>query len=279
MSRHDLYLKHQDIFERALSHVARRHRCASDEAQDFAGWVRLKLVESDYAMLAEYRGQASMGTYLAIVVQRLLLDYRIAKWGRWRPSAEAKRLGPLAVRLETLLARDRFTFDEAFHSIRAADPTCTRALLEDLRDRLPERAPGAQFEGEDALAFVPSTEASPDEAMIDEETAQRKRAAGRALAAVVRDLPAQDQILLRLRFAEGLQIAEIARLLHLTARPLYRRLERLASLIRERLASQGLRGEDFSWGGPRRSAPHEKEPAVSRPKVAIEPFGAVSKQE
>ena len=40
------------------------------------------------------------------VIQRLFLDARIAKWGKWRPSVSARRLGGVAVLLERLLTRD-----------------------------------------------------------------------------------------------------------------------------------------------------------------------------
>jgi RNA polymerase sigma factor (sigma-70 family) len=246
MPRSHLYLTHAPLIERALLFTARRHRCSADEAEDFAAWARLKFVENDYAALAAFEGRSGMGSYLAVVVQRLFLDYRIAKWGRFRPSAEGKRLGPLAVRLETLLYRDGLSLDEAYQTLRAVDPELRREVLEDLQARLPVRV-APRFEGEEALASVAAAEAAPEELAIAKEEAARKRRASAALGETIAAFEPQDQIILRLRFAEGRQIAEIARVLHLDARFLYRRIERLVAELRRRLGERGVSGDDFGW--------------------------------
>lgn len=247
MPRTDLYLTHQLLIERALRFTARRHRCAADEADDFAAWARLKLVENDYAILAQFEGRAGMASYLAVVVQRLFLDYRISKWGKWRPSAEAKRLGPLAVRVELLLVRDGLNLEEAYQTLRAADPELQREALEDLQARLPVRV-SRRFEGEEALESMAAAEPAPEERLLEKEETGRKRQANRCLMEAMRELEPQDQIILRLRFAEGMQIADVARTLHLEARPLYRRIERLVAELRRGLGERGIAGEDFGWG-------------------------------
>jgi len=243
----DLYSTHRPTIERIIRYIARRHRCDVDEAEDFAAWARLKLVDNDCAILAKYQGRADMGSFLLIVVGRLFLDYRISKWGPWRPSAEAKRLGPLAVRLETLRVRDGLSFEEAFQTLRAIDPELEREVLEELEARLPVRLP-RRFEGEAALQMVADTHAAPEAAVIEEETAARKRQAGAVVRQLMDELDPQEQIILRLRFTEGMQIADVARTLHIDARPLYRRIEQLLAELRRGLAAHGLRGEDLGWG-------------------------------
>ena len=190
-----------------------------------------------------------MASYLAVVVQRLFLDYRNAKWGKWRPSAEAKRLGPLGVRVETLIARDGLSLEETYQTLRAADPELRREVLEDLQARLPART-SRHFEGEEALESMAGTELAPEDRVIQKEEAMRKRQASGALLEVMRTLEPQDQIILRLRFAEGLQIADVARTLRLEARPLYRRIERLVAELRRGLGERGIAAEDFGWGSP-----------------------------
>ena len=246
MARDQLYLAHQVLIERVFRSTARRHRCDADEAEDFAAWARLKLVENDYAILGEFEGRAGLGTYLAVVVQRLFLDYRVSKWGKWRPCAEAKRLGPLAVRLETLLSRDGLTLEEAFQTMHAADRELRREALEDLVARLPVRVP-RRFVGEGALESLAGAEPAPDERALEKETNADRRRSSAALAELLRQLDPQDQIVLRLRFAEGMPIADIARSLHLAARPLYRRIERLIKELRRGLNDLGISGDDLGW--------------------------------
>jgi RNA polymerase sigma factor (sigma-70 family) len=247
MSREHLYLAHQRVIERILRFIARRHRCDQEETEDFAAWARLKLVDNDYAILAAYQGRADIGSYLLVVIQRLFLDYRISKWGAWRPSAEAKRLGSLAVRLETLRARDGRSFEEAYQTLRGVDPELRREVLEDLEARLPARSP-RRFEGENALESLADPRAAADEGVIEEEVSARKRKATAVVIELMRELAPQDQLVLRLRFAEEMQIADVARTLRLDARPLYRRIERLLADLRRGLAERGLRGDDLGWG-------------------------------
>ncbi len=126
--------------ERAIHFVARRHRLSRTEEDDFAGEVKLALVENDYDVLARFQGRSSLRTYLTTVVQRLFLDHRCRLWGKWRPSAEAQRRGPVALRLEVLLYRDGLTFDEAVETLRTNFcVTETREELGELMQTLPVR--------------------------------------------------------------------------------------------------------------------------------------------
>jgi len=262
----NLYLVHETVIERILGFIARRHYCDQDEAEDFAGWARLRLVDNDYAILAAYEGRADIGSYLLMVAQRLFLDYRNSKWGSWRPSAEAKRLGPLGRRLEALLAREGLSFEEAFRTLRSSAPDLSRDSLEDLRARLPLRPP-RRFQGESALQTMAAPGALADEEMIEAETAERKRRASAVVSELLQQLEPQEQLILRLHYFEQMQVSDIARELHLDARPLYRRIERLLAHLRRELAARGVTADDLGWeagmrterGGPRRYAATPRE--------------------
>src|SRR5882672_2358170 len=83
--------------ERVVGALARRHGLSADDRADFASWVKLKLVEHDYRVLQRFRGESTITTYLTTVIAMVYRDYRAHRWGRWRPSAAALRLGRLAV--------------------------------------------------------------------------------------------------------------------------------------------------------------------------------------
>src|SRR6202008_4136539 len=99
--------------------IARRHQLSADEADELGSSVRLKLVENDYEVLRKFEGRSQLRTYLTTVVKRHFLDDRNARWGKWRPSAQARRLGPVAVLLDQFLTRDRLPFEEAVQAIEA----------------------------------------------------------------------------------------------------------------------------------------------------------------
>lgn len=247
MSRQQLYLDHLELIEQVIRFTCRRHRCSADEAEEFGGVARLALVKGDYSVLAAFEGRSKLSTYLTVVLQRLFLEFRVHKWGRWRPSAEAKRLGPLAIRLETLISREGLSLEEAFQRLHAIDPDFHREQATELAARLPAR-PLRRFEDEEALADLPSPGPAPEAALLDREAAAQKRRATACLADVIAALPAHDQLILRLRFGEGRQIVEIAEVLQTEARPLYRRIERLAQGLRQELEARGVASEDFGWG-------------------------------
>src|SRR5262245_62099749 len=97
-----VYLACLRVIDDIAAQVCRRHRLSSTEAEDFMSEVRLHFIDRDYEVLRKFEGGCSVTTYVTVVIQRLLLDYRNREWGRWRSSAQAKRLGPTAILLERL---------------------------------------------------------------------------------------------------------------------------------------------------------------------------------
>ena len=56
----------------------------------------------------------------------------------------------------------------------------------------------------------------------------------------MRSLSDLDRLILRLRFQDGLAVADIARALHLDQKPLYRRFEELLRRLRAALEAAGI---------------------------------------
>ncbi|HWW61021.1 MAG TPA: hypothetical protein VN181_06620, partial [Thermoanaerobaculia bacterium] len=132
----ELFRESAPLIERITAVVSRRARLAPADAEDFAGNVRLALIEDDYAVLRKYAGRASLASFLSVVIQRLLFDERTHNLGRWHPSAEAERIGPAGVLLERLISRDRRSLDEARALVLAAHP---QADVDAIAARLPPR--------------------------------------------------------------------------------------------------------------------------------------------
>jgi RNA polymerase sigma factor for flagellar operon FliA len=109
----ELFLSALPDVEAAVGFIARRNRLSAAEAEEFAAEARLALIDRDYRILAAFQGRSRLKTYLVTVLQRVFLDLQRRRLGKWRPSAEAVRLGPTAERLERLLYRDGRTLGEA----------------------------------------------------------------------------------------------------------------------------------------------------------------------
>src|ERR1043165_8030166 len=111
--------------ERLARFVCRNAHVVGADVEDFASTVKLALIEDDYSILRAWEGRSSLATYLTVIMQRLLANERFRTLGRWRPSAEATRLGDAAVQLEMLLVRDERTLADAIPIVRALDATLT----------------------------------------------------------------------------------------------------------------------------------------------------------
>jgi RNA polymerase sigma factor for flagellar operon FliA len=239
-SREALFLSQLDLIERVIAFVCARQHLAPADADDFGSYVKLKFVEDDYGMLAKFEGRSSLRTFLTVVIQRLFLDFRIMAWGKWRPSAEAKRAGAVAILLEQLTVRDGHGFDEACEILKTNHRIdMDRGSLERLAARLPSRS-RRRFEPDDELANVASKDRPVDDLAAERDhqaTADRLSHALRALTAAI---DAQDRLILALRFEDGKTVAEIASILRLDQKALYRRMERLLKDLRKGLEAQGI---------------------------------------
>lgn len=242
MSPHDLFLSQLPRIEAVTEWVCRRHHCSADEAEEFSASVGAKLIADDYAIFRKFQGKCRLETYLTTVITRLFLDWRNHLWGKWRPSAEARRLGPVARKLEEL-ARDGYTFEESCELLRTNHGVgLSRAELEALAARLPVRLP-RKMEGEERLEVLPAGEPGPDERILERERQEARGRLWQALEHALATLPDEDRLILKMRYESDLQIVEIARALHVEAKPLYRRIERLGKDLRAALEREGIEGK------------------------------------
>jgi RNA polymerase sigma factor (sigma-70 family) len=235
------FLANLEWMRQAMGTVCRRRGMLGADAEDFVSWATCKLLEDDYAVLRQFRGESSVRTYLSVVIVTLHRSYRAQYWGRWRPSAAARREGALGTRLETLLYRDGCAFREAVEILRTSSggARLDERRLAALSRSLPARAVRRTGEGAQALEELPGEETS-DGGVLSAETEAECGAMNAALDAALATLPAVDRLVVRLRFWEGLTVADIARALGLPQKPLYRRLERALRALRRTLESSGL---------------------------------------
>jgi RNA polymerase sigma factor (sigma-70 family) len=234
-----LFLANLALVESVVRFVCGRHKVGADETEEFASEVKLKLVDRDYEVLARFEARSTLRTYLTVVVQRMYLDYRNHQWGKWRPSAAARRLGPVAVRLETLMARDGLAFPEACRHLTEEERAATTPdMLIEMACQLPVRVRRVRVDPA-ALDTIATGEQADEIALLTDRRAVAHRVA-HALRAALDGLPDQDRLILRLRFLEACSVADIARALHLDAKPLYRRVETLLRQLRKTLLDAGV---------------------------------------
>jgi RNA polymerase sigma factor for flagellar operon FliA len=239
-SAEDLFLSQLDVIDRVISFVSSRHHLPGVDADDFDSHVKMKLIEDDYGILRKFQGRCNLRTYLTVVVQRLFLDYRITAWGKWRPSAEAKRCGQAAILLERLTQRDGYGFEEACELMETNHQvTLSRAEIETIAARLPHRV-RRRFESDAGLRDLPADQPSLDEIVVEQEHAVTAARVETALNAVMAGLDSQDRLIFQLRFRDGRTVADIARTLRLDQKALYRRVNHCLDRLLKSLQGSGI---------------------------------------
>lgn len=239
-----LFRDHLPFIDHAVASVTRVLGLRGADAEEFAAWARTRLWEGEYAILRKWRGESRLTTYLTTVVVNLGREFRVKRWGRWRASAAAQRLGPLAVRLETLVYRDGLRLDEAAELLRTRGETdASDRALAGLLARVPVRArPRRHDDGEVPIESI-ADDAAADDALLEQESHAERRAAYRALRDAVACLTPDERIVIRMHYLEGRSIADVARALCTEQKPLYRMKDRALHTLAAQLHAAGVTRE------------------------------------
>jgi RNA polymerase sigma factor (sigma-70 family) len=230
---------HYDLIQRKIQHLSRRGGLPDHEAEEFRSWAVFKLVEDDYRILGSWEGRSTLKTYLAVVLVNLMRDYRTQVWGKWRPSAAARRQGRAGMLLERLWVRDGLSFEEASERLRTEHGIhLSPAELERIAARLPRR-PARRRVGEKVLYGIP-VDGQVESRVEGAEQARTRARLRRALQPLLRGLSAENRRLLELYYRDDLSMAAIAPLVGKSQRELYALRDRCLKALRRSLESLGL---------------------------------------
>lgn len=233
------------LVDRVVAFIARRNGLSAADRDELGSVVRLKLVENDHNILRKFEGRSRFETYLTTVIQRIFLDERISRWGKWRPSAEARRLGATAVRLQELMGRDGLGADQAVEVLRQRHGAAeSRDELRRLAQRIAVPSP-RRFVGEEALRDLATSGEEVEQGVRAREERRAASDAETQLTHALGGLTSEERLLVKMRFLDSFTIAEIAAALRMPVKPLYRRFEGLLSALRQVLESAGLTASEI----------------------------------
>jgi RNA polymerase sigma factor for flagellar operon FliA len=252
-----LFLDNLALIEKLAALIARRHHASVEEAEEFGSELKLKLIEANYAVLRNFQGTSTLKTYLTSVISYAFLDFRDKRWGKWRASAAAKKLGPVAVRLEELLDKEGRSFDEACEILRTNHKVSeSRRELEEIWKRLPPKT-SRRMEGVDDLQDLPAPGVRPEDLVFEQELRETRERVALALKKVLDSLSPEDLLIVKMSILDNLKIVDVAGLLCMKQKPLYRRREKILGQLRRGLEREGVRWEqvsdllnrsDLGWG-------------------------------
>ena len=233
---------HYHVIWKKLLHLSRRSGLPEHEAEEFRSWTLIRLVEDDYRILASWEGRSSLPTFLTVVLTNLMRDYRTHLWGKWRPTAAAKRQGSEAVLLEQLCGRDGLSFDEAVERMwNEHGVSLSRAELEEIALLLPRRMERRRV-GEEELLRIP-VDGRVESRVEDAERSRTEEELRVLLAPLFRSLSAEDRLLLKLHYWDGLSMSAISPLLGRPQRELYSVRDKCLKKIRRNLEAAGVSPE------------------------------------
>ena len=234
------------VIDEVSAQVCRRHRLSADESEDFMSEVRLHFIQREFEPLRRFEGRSSLRTYLTVVITRLFLNYRNRLWGRWRPSTEARRLGPPAILIERLVARDGWTFDQVVTMFRINHGETLDGPLAAFCVKVSQRPPSRQVVAEREAEGVCSSAASPDANLVRAEHEFLAKRVQVALERACEALEPEERLLIKMRFEDHLSIADIARALHRDQKRLYRVIERVLATLGRTLEADGISRGDVN---------------------------------
>jgi RNA polymerase sigma factor (sigma-70 family) len=241
----ELFLRHVSTIERIAAFVARRGHLSDTDGEDFAAFVNVELIERNYEIIRKFEGRSEFSTYLMTVIQRLFYQFRVKEWGKWRPSAEARRLGDKGILVEKLLTRDNYSLGEVVQILTTGCATCTPAEIEAIYARLPLRVPRPVLVSDDISPDAIAGGSEPDDALFGENRAAIAREASAAVDKALAGLEQEDVLILRLRFFESWKVPEIAEALALDQKKTYKRIDKLLKKLRMTLQRSGLSRRDI----------------------------------
>ncbi|HEV7785628.1 MAG TPA: sigma-70 family RNA polymerase sigma factor, partial [Thermoanaerobaculia bacterium] len=243
--------EHFPLIRQRLDRLSRLSGLPEHEAEELRAWALFKLVENDYRILASWEGRSSFSTFLTVVLVNLTRDYRIHVWGKWRPSAAALRQGSEAVLLERLYVRDRLPLDETIERMRTEHGiSLSRAELEEMAASL-RRSPERRQVGEEELLRIP-VDGQVESRIENGERSRTEERLRELLGPLLQSLPAQDRLLLKLHFRDGLSMAAISPLLGRPQRELYSARDKCLKKLRRSLEGAGLSPDQVRrlWAAP-----------------------------
>lgn len=237
--------RHFEVVCQIIDGIARRNHLSDDELKSYRSYAYERLLDRGFRMIRAYSERAAPRTYLTVVLTNVYRDFRIKQYGKFRPSAEARRLGATAVLLDTLIHRDGQPRGEAIRRVASRDDVeLSEADLWMIVERLPRRIRRSEVRLDD----LSPPRSGKDPAGIHErgEQADRMEECREALQEAMKTLPTEDQRIIRLHVWEGKTLAAVARELDLKQKPLYRRVKRAYRRLRAHLEARGFRGEDVA---------------------------------
>ncbi len=245
-SRH-AWVDFLDTYSPVLYQTARACTTSDDDAADCYLHICQRLAAGGYRRLLKFKpqGKASFTTWLRVVARNICLDWHRSQSGRHRPFKFLQRLSPLEIEIYNQRFVGGASPEETLQRLGPLFPGVSLSDLKDIEERLqgslssrqqwilatrkqPEFSASVAVAGEEEESGVnvPDPGPSQETRFVEQERLSR-------LESSVGSLPAQERLLVQLRFEQDLSLEEIARVCGLNdAQQVHRRLTAILKKLR-----------------------------------------------
>jgi RNA polymerase sigma factor (sigma-70 family) len=245
---HDAWVEFLDTYSPVLYQTARGCTSTDDDAADCYLHICERLARDGFRRLLKFKpqGRASFTTWLRVVARNICLDWHRSQSGRLRPFRFLQRLSPLEIEIYNQRFVRGASQEETLHQLETLFPGVSLSELSNIEERLqgsltsrqqwilgtrkqPEFSSSVAVAGDEAdcgVVNVPDRRPSQEDRFVEQERQSR-------LEANVSALPAQERLLVQLRFEQDLSLEEIALVCGLNdAQQVHRRLAAILKKLR-----------------------------------------------
>ena len=230
-------------------------------------FVLEKLENNDWEKVRSFKGKSKFSTFLAATTRRLLEDFSRSQFGRIRPPLWLQKLGGLWLEIFRYLCLDRYTVPETVESIVTSVPTRSREEVEEAAQTILLKIHdcgsyhGTEFQAKDSelehAEYTRTGHSSQDDDIFEKDATalfevifQTLRgdthvrpsfnSLNNQLSTLKISLSSTEQLLLKMRFIEGMSVSAACRTLNLKDYEGRKILNNCLQTLREIFTEAGL---------------------------------------
>mgnify|MGYP003934770699 CR=1 FL=1 len=253
-----IIMKNYGSFSSAQNDIA-----IENEILELNNIVLDKLKEKNYKVLKQFKGNASISTYITAIISHKAVDLIRKKKGRGREKERAKKYGDAGERIYQMVFVDRMNISAAYSELKEkfdfdGTPEDIEAIVEKIRGkgRLDTSTPSSQGNRlikqgvrsiETGEVIIADTGNNPEDLLME---SRREKKVKEAIDKIVSQLKGEERLILRMRFPAAVDekpqdIDRIARLLGISKKAVYNRISRTLKRCRDMLINSGVNFDDL----------------------------------
>jgi RNA polymerase sigma factor (sigma-70 family) len=247
-----IFAEQIELIRAIVKRICLRSAMQEPDIEDVISYTFERLIANDYRVFREYRGEKITRSYLELVITNICRDRFRKDSGRWRPSTTALELGELAIRVEELLYRYRYSFNEAVEIIqteyknrRQSNPA--RDDLEEIASILKVKTKTVTFVTEDQhLTKLASVGPEHIDTLRIKELIPLKAQLDKVIQQIKDTLDEEVRFIFNLYFEQGHKITTISRLTGKSRYQIKQILEDNLQRFKQSILDQGFTQNDIN---------------------------------